>query len=398
MPSYISWMAALRTAGTETVNPPLLQLRRAQRLAAVVIILVVGLSCAGRPAPGLTGWGLTVSLALLALIGTSAFLVSRPDSPFAAIALAGQILASCSLIWLQPHGTAEPGLFVAVALAGTHLADRPSLGALGLGASAYLVPAMHTQKSPGMIAATEMGIIAFYLVARFGRSAAEAHQRANRMLLELQASRNAEAEAAALRERGRLARDMHDVLAHSLSGLMLQIEGARMLARQPDANGQLPRVLDRAHHLARAGLDDARRAISALRDEELPGPDRLGQLARDFEQDSLVRTSFEVGGTPRELDSETSLTIYRVAQEALTNVRRHAAPEFVHVRLEYEDGGTRLVIRDRAERSPEVYALARSGSGGYGLTGMQERAELLGGSLLARPTLGGFEVELWVPA
>ena len=166
---------------------------------------------------------------------------------------------------------------------------------------------------------------------------------------QLHASRDAEAEAAMLRERSRLARDMHDVLAHSLSGLMLQLEGARMLSTQPDANGQLPPALDRAHHLARAGLEEARRAIAALRDEDLPGPARLEQLAADFERDSHVRTSLEITGTAHELDSETSLTLYRVAQEALTNIRKHATPDRVEVALRYDPDGTRLTVRDRAQ-------------------------------------------------
>src|SRR5205814_4522928 len=137
----------------------------------------------------------------------------------------------------------------------------------------------HVDRSAARIVGTELGIVAFYLVARFGRSAAEAHEQTRQLLVELQAGRDAEAEAAMLRERGRLAREMHDVLAHSLSGLMLQLEGARMLSTQPNANGRLPAALDRAHHLARAGLEEARRAIGALRDEDLPGADRIERLA-----------------------------------------------------------------------------------------------------------------------
>lgn len=386
-------------AAHSAMNQSRVQFHRAWRLAPAVIGTVVVLSCLEHPAPSVTGAGLAVSVALAVLVASGAKLLLRPDSPLAAIALVGMIFASSSLVWLQRGGAAEPGLFVAVALAGMHLADTPSLGALALAAVAYLAPAIHVHRSPGMIAGTEMGIIAFYLVARFGRSAAEAHERATRLLLELQASQHAEAEAAMLRERGRLARDMHDVLAHALSGLMLQLEGARMLARQPDANGQLPRALDRAHHLARAGLDEARRAISALRDEEdLPGPNRLKQLTDYFAEDSQVRTSLEIVGTPRELDSETSLTIYRVAQEALTNVRRHATPERVNIWLGYGDHGVRLTIQDHTPPLKASASHAPLNGGGYGLTGMRERAELLGGSLEAHRTPDGFQVELHLPA
>ena len=249
-----------------------------------------------------------------------------------------------------------------------------------------------------MIAGTELGIVAFYLVARFGRSAAAAHEQTRRLLVELQASRNAEAEAAMLRERSRLARDMHDVLAHSLSGLMLQLEGARMLSTQPDANGQLPPALDRAHQLARAGLEEARRAIGALRDEDLPGPDGLKRLTADFEQDSNVHTSLQISGAARELDSETALTIYRVAQEALTNIRKHAAPDRVEMSLRYDPDGTRLTVGDHAQTPAAAELPSRRDSSGYGLTGMRERAELLGGALSADHTPDGFRVELWIPA
>lgn len=362
-----------------------------------VIAVVVALSAAQDPGPSVTGSGLAVSLSLAVMVAATATLVLRGEAPAIAAALTGLIVASAGLAWLQPDGAGDAGMFVAVALAGIRLPDTPSLLALALAAGASVIPTVHAHRSAGMIVGTELGIVAFYLVARFGRSAAEAHEQTRRLLLELQASRNAEAEAALLRERSRLARDMHDVLAHSLSGLMLQLEGARMLAAQSDTNGRLPPALDRAHHLARAGLEEARRAIAALRDEALPGHNRLEQLVADFEQDTTVQTTLQITGAARELDSETSLTIYRVAQEALTNIRRHAAPDRVEVSLLYDSDGTRLTVRDHAQ-VPRVATLHAREGGGYGLTGMRERAELLGGSLRADHTCDGFRVELRIPA
>jgi signal transduction histidine kinase len=124
-----------------------------------------------------------------------------------------------------------------------------------------------------------VGVVAFYVLAAFARRVQEAHEETARLLAELAASRRSQEEAAALSERSRIAREIHDVLAHSLSGLMLQLEGARMLAARPSSNGELPAALERAHHLAHAGLEEARRAIGALHDEELPGVERLDQLA-----------------------------------------------------------------------------------------------------------------------
>jgi signal transduction histidine kinase len=382
------------------IDQSLLAMRRARGIALIVIAAVVVLSLTGHPRPALSGSGLGVSFSLAVLVTATATLIRRRRATITAIALAALTAASASIAWLQPGSAGTGGLFVAVALAGIRLPETPSILilALALAAGAVVPPAGGAHRSAGMIAGTQLGIIAFYLVARFGRSAAEAQERTRRLLVELQASRNAEAEAAMLRERSRLARDMHDVLAHSLSGLMLQLEGARMLSTQPDANGQLPPALDRAHHLARAGLDEARRAIAALRDEDLPGPDRLAQLAEDFEHDTDVQTSLEITGAARKLDSETSLTIYRVAQEALTNIRKHATPARVEIALGYEPDGTRLTIRDHAHMTPAAKLPIGAEGGGYGLTGMRERAELLGGSLCADHTPHGFRVELWVPA
>jgi signal transduction histidine kinase len=399
-PTYSSSMNGAAGPKREAIDQSLPAMRRARGIAVVVIAAVVVLSLTEDPRPALTGSGLGVSLSLAVLIVATATLVRRRQATITAIALTALVAASASIAWLQPGGAGTAGLFVAVALAGVRLPDTPSILilALALATAAFAPPAGHAHRSVGMIAGTELGIIAFYLVARFGRSAAEAHEQTRRLLVELQASRNAEAEAAMLRERGRLARDMHDVLAHSLSGLMLQLEGARMLSTQPDANGQLPPALDRAHHLARAGLEEARRAIAALRDEDLPGPDRLGQLAADFERDTNVQTSLQIIGATRKLDSETSLTIYRVAQEALTNIRKHATPARVEISLGYEPDGTRLTIRDHAKVAPVGKLPIGPHTGGYGLTGMRERAELLGGSLRADHMPRGFCVELWVPA
>jgi signal transduction histidine kinase len=97
-------------------------------------------------------------------------------------------------------------------------------------------------------------------------------------------------------------------------------------------------------------------------------------------------------GTPRETSSEARLALYRTTQEALTNVRKHSAGERVDIRLEYADDGTRLLVEDHGPGEPVMV-----GGGGYGPTGMRERAELLGGRLDAGPTNDGFSVDLWLP-
>jgi signal transduction histidine kinase len=264
-----------------------------------------------------------------------------------------------------------------------------------------------TGKGPGVALLAVLGGLVGMLA--LSRRLGAANEQAERILIELEASRAAEATAAGLAERQRLAREMHDVLAHSLSGLLLQLEGARMLSQDEQVEPRLAAAIERAHHLARSGLDEARRAIGMLRDDELPGPDRLGELAARFEANSGVLCRFTETGEPRALGSEARLACYRVAQEALTNIVKHAQPERVEVRLGYEPTVVRLSIED-CSTAPLVpddglpvggsggYGQPVGGSGGYGLAGMRERAELLGGSLSAGPTPNGYRVELEIPA
>src|SRR4051812_48140878 len=107
---------------------------------------------------------------------------------------------------------------------------------------------------------------------------------------------------------------MHDVLAHSLSALALQLEGARLLARDRDADPEVVAAAERAHPLAAGGLAEARQAIAALRGDELPGPERLPALAEAFGEHSRAGCGLTVTGEPRELPSEARLALYRTAQ------------------------------------------------------------------------------------
>jgi signal transduction histidine kinase len=245
----------------------------------------------------------------------------------------------------------------------------------------------------GAVISIASSVIPWFLVMRLIGRLNKGRVEAEELVGELRESRAAHAEAAAVAERGRVARDLHDVLAHSLSALALQLEGARLMATDRGTDAEVVESIERAHHLAADGLAEARDAIAALRGEELPGPERLQQLADAYPGACRVTIS----GTPYELRSEARLAVYRTAQEALTNVLRHSAADRVEVELAYEPGATRLVVQDHGPGAPVAVGPASPG-GGYGLTGMRERAELLGGRLSAEPTADGFRVELWLPA
>lgn len=215
------------------------------------------------------------------------------------------------------------------------------------------------------------------------------------LLAQERAAREAEAESAALGERARIAREIHDILAHSLSAQLVHLEAARLLIERGGASDDA--VLERvvfARGMAREGLAETRQALSALRGEMAPVADFLHEVT------ASQGASLEVTGEQCALPAEAGLAVRRVTQEALTNVRKHAPGARVSVRLDFLDGDeVALEVRDSGGRTP-TGGLAASGAG-YGLLGMRERAELLGGTLEAGPCGGpegkGFVVRLRVP-
>lgn len=371
---------------------------RTRLLGAGAIAFVVVAAFTSHPAPGAHGKSLGVASALIVFSTTTVGVIrlteARPGAQLALLLLAA--LSAAMLIGLQPNGPGFLGVFVAVSAAALRLPVRLSAVVVAVALAAVAVAGSVGGHWPFTgIVLNEFGVAAFYLVAMFARRLRESNERAERLLAELEATRAAQAQGAALGERQRLAREMHDVLAHSLSGLVLNLEGARLLAEQDGVDPEVAAAIERARRLAKAGLVEARSAIAMLRGEALPGPERLEGLASQFESDSGVACNLSVSGEERELGSQTRLTLYRVAQEALTNIRKHARPERVELHLTYEVSGIRLTIEDfdvLNERPPP-------GDGaGYGLTGMRERAELIAGRLTAGRTETGFRVELWVPA
>jgi signal transduction histidine kinase len=395
---------------------------RSLRLASPLLVGYWGWICwHSQPGPGFSGRGLVISLAsagfVVGALGERATLPSPggsqrargtpPARGGAQLAFLVVLLASSAvLLWAQPGGAGTVGLIACALLIGRRLPGTPRL--LLVVTATVILPVVAVLGGHGAGAWELVGVVAFcgfyamlYLANRLG----EANEQAERLLTELESTRAAEAEAAGLAERQRLAREMHDVLAHSLSGMMLQLEAARMLAAADVRDPRLPDAIERAHHLGSAGLAEASRAIGMLRDEELPGPELLPGLAARFEADRGVPCELTVSGQPRPLTSEARLAVYRVAQEALTNIAKHASPERVRMSLTYAADGTRLTVEDfaaagHADAAPGTGATAPAAvpGGGYGLTGMRERAELLGGDLVAAATARGFRVELRVPA
>jgi signal transduction histidine kinase len=366
-------------------------------LGVAAIAFVVSTSFQARPAPGGTGQALGVAFALIVFCGATiaAMWLTLPQPAVQLAVLLLAVAGAAALIGLQGNGAAFLGVFPALCLAAfalpVHLSGVVAGAAIGAVSAAWLADG---RAGIAGIVLNDFAILAFYVLSLFARRLRESNQRAELLLRELEQNRAAQAQAATLAERQRLAREMHDVLAHSLSGLVLNLEGAMLLASQGGADPKISDAIRRAHRLAKTGLQEARRAIGMPRDDALPGPRRLADLAAEFEADTGVPCQVTVTGAETELSTDARLTVYRVAQEALTNIRKHARASRVEIRLTYEPHGTRLIIEDTGGCSEPP---APGEEAGYGLTGMKERAELLGGTLTAGPTSGGFRVELQVP-
>ncbi|WP_055566760.1 sensor histidine kinase [Streptomyces atriruber] len=300
------------------------------------------------------------SLALMALLLAAALAAESGD--WRVLAMVLWCGSAVSALERLPLAAAAPSVIVAMTGYAVYISDSPLITAL-----------------------TVIGLV---LAGYTLRLDAEARGGALRLLAQERAARVAETESAALAERARIAREIHDVLAHSLSAQLVHLEAARLLIEGDASKEQILGRVVAARSMAREGLAETRQALSALRGEMTPVEDFLRELV------TTDRASVTVAGDRRPLPAEASQAVRRVAQEALTNVRKHAPGAKVQVCLRYGEGEVRLDVRDSGGETPGE--LAASGAG-YGLLGMRERAELLGGSLEAGPGEEGFVVTLRVP-
>ena len=191
-------------------------------------------------------------------------------------------------------------------------------------------------------------------------------------------------------ERQRVARELHDEVGQTLTGVMLQVEG--LAARIPEV---LREDLDELRETVRGGAEDVRRIVRSLRPEALEDlglSSALAALATAFHEQGGVRVERRLeAGLP--LSAEQELVFYRVAQEAFTNVARHAAAARVELQLRRADAGVLLMVRDDG-----VGVTPRADGASHGIRGMRERAMLIGARLtIDRPPNGGTEVRLVLP-
>jgi signal transduction histidine kinase len=205
----------------------------------------------------------------------------------------------------------------------------------------------------------------------------------------LEAERNAQAKIAAAAERARIARELHDVVAHHVSVMVVQADGAGYALRaDPDrAETALQAIAD----TGRQALSEMRRLLGVLRsaDEQatlapVPGLGELRELL-DQARAAGLEVSYTLSGTPRELSEGVELAAYRVVQESLTNTRKHAGlAATAAVALRYEPAGLTVEVTDDG-----LGVVSSEDTGGHGLAGMRERIAMYGGTVTAGPLSGG---------
>jgi signal transduction histidine kinase len=365
--------------------------------AAATIVMTgvgAGIIAAGLPA-GVAGVSTVSLLVVAALLSVVALSGRVRDLRVVVPALIGVGLCGAGLDW-QADG---PG-FVAgyVSLVGLGLRAPRRVAVL---AGLPVVAAIATEETYGSThpPTTSLAVLfasgLLFTISAFAAVSQDARRHAEVLLAHQAATGEARQRAAALAERSRLARDLHDVLSHSLSGLAVQLEATRLMAITTGAGASLVGQVASAHKLTCIGMLEARRALQMLRGDEAPGPASLPDLVAETAAALGIPITLEIDGVPRPLSPDAGVTLYRVVQEALTNVAKHAGHGArVSVRLVWASGGAEVSIVDRGGDGID----AGLPSSGFGLTSMADRAALNGGWLHAGHTDGGFAVILRLPA
>jgi signal transduction histidine kinase len=352
-------------------------------LFALVVAAVAAVTDPGAPAD--------LILAGLA-VGAFALWSYVPTLPLSAVAL-GVIVP---VVFAQRSGQLEPLLFEVSLLAfvvGRWAPSPAAAIALGLLSAAAPVAASLLQ-DPSEIA-VGIWIIGVAFPWALGRGAA----RQSQLSSELEATQRQLAEQALLAERRRIARDVHDLVGHGLAAVMLQVTSARhVLHRDPAAAEE---ALRSAEDVGRRSMRELRRTVALLRSDDesavappLPSATDIAALVEEARAGGLAVELRERGDVAH-LAPGVGIALYRIAQEALANAARHAPRARTVLEIDVAEGRACLVAETTGSRT--AVPASEGNRGGYGLTGMRERAGALGGEFSAGPTPAGWRVSCRIP-
>ncbi|MER7338282.1 histidine kinase [Streptomyces sp. NPDC000075] len=345
------------------------------RVAVQVALLVWFVHGLLTPPPGAAALACALAGLGATLLGVT-LLDGRPRT--GAGVLGAALAAACATGLLAPT---TPWVVLVFAVCGFAAARLGALAAgllLGAGAAAVAAVTLLRDRDPVELW-NVVGLCGLFAYVRAGRSR--------------RAAAESERQRALLAERAHVAREVHDILAHSLSAQLIHLESARLTlaAGRYEEAGVL---VERARTLAKGGLEETRRAVAVLRGD-VPAPaEALDALAEEYRRTTGAACALTVDAGPRPLPPDAALAVIRTAQEALTNARKHAAGADVEITLSWPGDRYALCVTDSGGTGPAPHAAT---GGGYGLVGMAERAELIGARLDAGPHGTGFRVLLEGP-
>jgi signal transduction histidine kinase len=285
---------------------------------------------------------------------------------------------------------------VATVAAGAEIEVPAAVVVAAAGILPIWIAGLATGASLGTLLGYPLLIGACLSLGRNRRSYRVQAEQAAALLEQYERLRAEQRRADVLDERTRIAREIHDVLAHSLGALGIQIQAAKAVLTDQRDIDRAVEVLSTAQRMAADGLTETRRAVHALRVDSLPLGDELAGVVETHRQRYQVPVTFETSGAARPLPPDASLALLRTVQEALVNAAKHAPGEPIAVRLDYGQVDARLSVVNRLNRAQATAgdtngardlssAPGPSRAGGYGLTGMRERLRLLNGTLLVGP-------------
>jgi signal transduction histidine kinase len=356
---------------------------------AAIVAAVVGL-LGTLAAPG---GAARFEVAALAAVTVAGFLVRAAWPRMPTVVLVAWTFTPAIVLNLRERGESTMFLLI-VALCFLVLETADHRIRIVAGVAAVLAPAAIQAVSP-----QDWGWGFWMMGTAFGWLSSEQMRRFHTLLTELAATRERLAEQAVHLERRRIAAELHDLVGHSLTVVLLSVTGARRLVRDdPDAATQ---ALLEAERVGRESLAQIRGSVRALRDDRTAGPEAAPMpAATDLPE--LVETMTAAGssvdltvtGKLEHVEAAAGLVVYRVVQESLNNVARHAPGMPARVTVDVADDAVEVEVFDAG---PAGAAPAANGSAGVGIVGMRERVEAVGGALDAGPTADGWRVRARIP-
>ena len=337
-----------------------------------------------------------VGLALLASIAIEArfprYRTRGLPAALGVMAIGGGVAATTS----GPGQTLVAFACIAALWAGSEIDLRTTIGVAALGVVSIWIAGAVASSTFGTMAGDPLLIVVAATWGLNRRSYRVQAEQASALLAQHERLRAEQRRADVLDERARIAREIHDVLAHSLGALGIQIQAAKAILTDHGDVDRAVETLTTAQRMAADGLTETRRAVHALRVDTLPLGEELAAVVDTYRHRYHVPVTLETTGTARALPPDATLALLRTAQEAMVNAVKHASGQRVAVSLDYGENDVRLSVVNGLDGA--AAPAGRPGSaGGYGLTGMRERLRLLNGTLLAGPGEGEWTVTAELP-